>query len=226
MSTFIQTLQVADKSATSQVFQVLNRAIITLQLPPGEKVSEAEIAKEFGISRQPVRDAFYRLASLGLLNIRPQRGPTISFISEQKLLNARFARTALEVECLRTLIENPHNIDHQRLEFLLKEQSKAIKKGDAIEFHELDNQFHKALVQMSGHEQIWQLITDQKAHIDRVCYLTLGARAELAYQEHQKLYKCIKDKNAAKAEATLRQHLANILSDLKGIRQTHAKYFD
>jgi DNA-binding GntR family transcriptional regulator len=76
----------------------------------------------------------------------------------------------------------------------LKKQSKAIKKGDAIEFHELDNQFHKALVQMSGHEQIWQLITDQKVHIDRVCYLTLGARAELAYQEHQNYTNVLKTK--------------------------------
>tara|TARA_R110002126_G_scaffold108792_5_gene245528 strand:- start:431 stop:679 length:249 start_codon:yes stop_codon:yes gene_type:complete len=82
MSACVQALKVQDKSATNQVFQVLNRAIITLQLPPGEKISEAEIAKEFGISRQPVRDAFYRLASLGLLNIRPQRGTIISFISE------------------------------------------------------------------------------------------------------------------------------------------------
>ena len=226
MSACVQALKVQDKSATNQVFQVLNRAIITLQLPPGEKISEAEIAKEFGISRQPVRDAFYRLASLGLLNIRPQRGTIISFISEQKLLTARCARTALEVECLRVLIENPQNIDHEKLELLLNQQSKAIQKEGTIEFHQLDHQFHKAIVEMSGHKDIWQLIADQKAHIDRVCYLTLGARAEHAYNEHLDLYKSIKDKNAAKAEATLRQHFASILSDLKHIRKTYAQYFD
>ncbi|MCJ7874442.1 GntR family transcriptional regulator, partial [Phaeobacter sp. J2-8] len=61
------------KSATEQVFDALYEAVISLQLTPGTKVSEIEVAKQLGVSRQPVRDAFFRLSNLGFLAIRPQR---------------------------------------------------------------------------------------------------------------------------------------------------------
>lgn len=68
-------------SATEQVFQSLYAAVVTLKLLPGTKVSEAEVARQMDVSRQPVRDAFFRLSELGFLTIRPQRATLISRIS-------------------------------------------------------------------------------------------------------------------------------------------------
>jgi len=219
-------LEIPDQSATSQVFRALYDSIITLKLSPGEKVSEVEIAKEFGLSRQPVRDAFYRLSALGLLSIRPQRATTISYISEQKLLNARFARTALEIECLRSLIQNPEKIDHKLFEQLLVDQAHAIKHENHLEFHALDDQFHKAIAFSADHAYAWQLIADQKAHTDRVCYLSLGASADLAFRDHVELFEHIKNLDLKKAERVLRRHLSNILADLSDIRHANSEYFD
>ena len=56
----------------------------TLDLPPGARLSEAEVARQMGVSRQPVRDAFCRLSQLGFLTIRPQRATTVSPISERR----------------------------------------------------------------------------------------------------------------------------------------------
>ena len=60
------------RTSVDVVFEHLHDAIATLELLPGDKISEAEIAAQFGVSRQPVRDAFSRLENLDLLLIRPQ----------------------------------------------------------------------------------------------------------------------------------------------------------
>ena len=92
------------RTATDLSFEALYQAVIALELPPGAKVSEAEIAKALDVSRQPVRDAFYRLSKLGFLSMRPQRATLVTKISKRAVLNAIFVRTALEVEALRTAI--------------------------------------------------------------------------------------------------------------------------
>ncbi len=81
-------------SITDQVFDNLYWAITSLKLAPGTKLSEADIAVQLGVSRQPVRDAFYRLSQRGYLEIKPQRATLVSRISEQQVSNARFIRAA------------------------------------------------------------------------------------------------------------------------------------
>ena len=65
----------------SRVFDTLRQAIVQLQLRPGNPLSEAEIARQLGVSRQPVREAFIKLSEIGLLEIRPQRGTFVRLIS-------------------------------------------------------------------------------------------------------------------------------------------------
>ena len=88
-------------TAADRVFEVLYEQVVTLALPPGTRLSEVEVAQAAGVSRQPVRDAFWRLSQLGFLTIRPQRSTEVSAISERAVLQARFVRTALEVETVR-----------------------------------------------------------------------------------------------------------------------------
>jgi DNA-binding GntR family transcriptional regulator len=85
----------------------LHSQILLLELPPGTKMSEVEVAKALGVSRQPVRDAFYRLSKLGFLSIRPQRATLVSQISSTAVLQARFVRNALEAETVRTACQGP-----------------------------------------------------------------------------------------------------------------------
>ena len=65
------------RTATDIVFSELYEDITSLNILPGTKLSESDIAKRFGISRQPVRDAFNRLEHLDLLLIRPQRATEV-----------------------------------------------------------------------------------------------------------------------------------------------------
>ena len=82
------------------IFNYLYDEITNLRLAPGDKISEAEIAAKFAVSRQPVRDAFRRLENLDLLLIRPQRATEVKRFSTREIEKSRFVRQAVEKEVL------------------------------------------------------------------------------------------------------------------------------
>ena len=84
-------------SISGQVHRQLRNAIIRGEIIPGVTLSESEIARQYKTSRQPVREAFIKLAEERLVSIQPQRGTFVVKISVADVLDARFVREAIEV---------------------------------------------------------------------------------------------------------------------------------
>ena len=97
------------RTSVDDVFDALHEQISTLELKPGDRISEAEIAAQFGVSRQPVRDAFSRLANLDLLLIRPQRSTEVRRFSMRQIEKAKSnGVTAKEIiETARDILASP-----------------------------------------------------------------------------------------------------------------------
>ncbi|GHF52918.1 GntR family transcriptional regulator [Seohaeicola zhoushanensis] len=215
------------QTATDQVFDALYSAVVSLQLPPGSKVSEAEVAKQLNVSRQPVRDAFFRLSKLGLLSIRPQRATLISKISERAVREAAFVRTALEVECIRLAAARRTKEDIAELHEALARQVAALDDPDRRAFHVQDEAFHLLLCRIAGHTHVWELILEHKAHMDRARFLTLSvSHRRRVLSEHVALVEAIEAGSPDAAEACLRDHLGNIHVVLPGLRAENAAYFE
>ncbi|MDO5641037.1 MAG: GntR family transcriptional regulator, partial [Paracoccus sp. (in: a-proteobacteria)] len=142
----IQTLPQLDEArprrVTDQIFEVLYDRVVDLSLPPGARLSEAEVAAQMGVSRQPVRDAFFRLSQMGFIQIRPQRATTVTPISEEAVLQAYFIRRALEEAVMRTAATRLEAQDIDDLAGLIKRQDEAIGAGRPEVFHILDDEFH------------------------------------------------------------------------------------
>ena len=221
----ITPIETSKVSATDQVFETLYNAVISVALPPGSKVSESEIAKQLGVSRQPVRDAFFRLSNLGLLSIIPQRATLITQISLEAVEDAVFTRTALEVECLRTSFASSAPALLSALNENLKRQKDAAN-ATAAEFHALDEAFHEIICTVAGQAHVWALIKDQKAHMDRIRYLTLSPdRRTVVIAEHQRIVDAIEGGDLTLAEAELRKHIAGVKPVAKAIQDEHPAYF-
>lgn len=212
-------------SVTDQVFELLYAQVVELVLPPGSKLSEVEVAKQMGVSRQPVRDAFYRLSQQGFLQIRPQRATVVTHISEQGVLQARFIRTALEMETVRAAASKLSAEQIAALEDLMVRQEEAINAGDKMLFHGLDDEFHRQICLMAGLDFAWVLIRESKAHMDRVRYLSLSFGAQSAIDEHKMIVAALKARDGDAAAACMRIHLSGILSIISRIRETHGQYF-
>lgn len=212
-------------SVADTVFDELHRQILSLELPPGTKMSEVEVAKALGVSRQPVRDAFYRLSKLGFLSIRPQRATTVSQISEKAVHQARFVRSAIEAETVRTACERLTDDDIRVLDNLLERQRRAVEAKDAETFHQLDDQFHREICERSGLGFAWDLIRENKAHMDRVRFLSLSFGSQNALDDHVEVMDAIRRRDTQQAVALMRKHLSRILEQLPRIRSEHSEFF-
>ncbi|MCF8482402.1 MAG: GntR family transcriptional regulator [Rhodospirillum sp.] len=213
-------------SVTDQVFAELYHRVISLVMPPGTKTSETEVASALGVSRQPVRDAFYRLSKAGFLAIRPQRATTVSMISERAVKQARFIRTALEVETTRVACERLTEDDLVALESILDQQQQAVHQGDKMVFHELDDMFHREICERAGVGYVWRLIQEHKAHMDRVRFLSLSFASQRAYDDHIHFFEAIRRRDAEDAVHRMRLHMMTILEHFPRIRAENPEYFD
>jgi DNA-binding GntR family transcriptional regulator len=212
-------------TAAERVFDVLYEQVVTLALPPGSRLSEAEVAKAAGVSRQPVRDAFWRLSQLGFLTIRPQRSTEVSAISEGSVMQARFVRTALEVETVRIATESFGAREYAVLDQVIAAQAEAVAAENREEFHALDDEFHRLVCALSGHEFAWTLIREKKAHMDRVRFLSLSFGAGQALDDHREILAAMRSGDAEAAAAAIRTHLGRIEDILARIRVTHGRHF-
>lgn len=212
-------------SAADIVCDELYSRVVRLDLPPGTKLSEQEVARQIGVSRQPVRDAFWRLSQLGLLTIQPQRATTVSRISEEAVRQARFIRTAIETETARAAADALTDAQLATLDGLVAEQQSAMDADARPSFHALDDDFHRAICAVSGNEFAWSLIRDHKAHMDRVRYLSLAVGTRAAYDDHLAIMAALRRRDGEAAAAEMRVHLARTMVILKELRGERPEMF-
>lgn len=201
-------LDLAPDTMAVRIVTALRDEIVTMALKPGDVISESDIAARHGVSRQPVREAFIRLAQQGLLLIRPKRATVVKKISADGVRQSRFIRESIEVEIVRRLAQNGHADAAAVLGGVIAEQEAASAGGHVHQFHLLDEEFHRQLARLAGVEYAWQLVADHKIQLDRVRYLTLGkASQELAISEHQGIVDAVTAGDVGLAEARIRGHL-------------------
>jgi len=212
-------------SAADQVYEAIYRQVLVLALPPGSRLSEAEVARAASVSRQPVRDAFWRLQQIGFLTIRPQRPTVVSPISVRAVRQARFVRTALEVETVRAASERFGPAEITALEAVLAAQAGAAAADDRERFHALDDEFHRRLCGLAGLDFAWSLIRENKAHMDRVRYLSLSFGAPTALADHVAILDAIRAGDPDDAADAMRMHLGRIEDIIARVRVTNAGHF-
>jgi DNA-binding GntR family transcriptional regulator len=208
-----------------QVADALRQAIVGGDLPPARRISEAEIAAHYGVSRQPVREAFIRLSVEGLLSVLPNRGTTVARIAVASVIEARFVREAVEADIVRLLAEDPDRPDMTALRAEIEAQRAAC--GDPRAFIALDDRFHRVLAETAGKGGIWRRVQGLKAQMDRVRVLSLTQfPAGQLVAQHAGLVERIAAGDRDGAESAMREHLRAVLSDLPAIIAAHPDFFD
>jgi DNA-binding GntR family transcriptional regulator len=214
-------------SAAQRVETELRRLIVALELPPGSRLSEQEIAERHGVSRQPVREALISLAKTRLVEIQPQRGTVVVKISVRKMMEARFVREAIETAVVRRACSSFDRQTRLRIDDLLEMQDHAARRDDHAAFQRYDELFHIALAEGAGCPLAWEAVQDLKAHMDRVCQLTLpGTEAMLPLiEQHRTIIAAVDACDEDAAADAMRQHLTEILRALPRIEAEHPELF-
>lgn len=215
------------ESSARRIEREIRKAIVTLELLPGATLSEKDTADRYGVSRQPVREAFIALARARLVDIQPRSGTTVVKISTSLMLEARFVRESLETAVVRRACERFDARVRARLDYLLQVQERAARLGEHYEFQRADEDFHAAIAEGAGCPSAWQVMGDIKSHLERVCHLTLPNPSSLGLliRQHRDILAAIDARDADAAAAALRIHLSEILAALPEVAARHAALF-
>lgn len=209
-----------------QLIANLRDRIVRGELPPGSRLSEQDIANHYGMSRQPVREAFIRLAEDGLVEVRPQRGTFVRKISTEEVEASRFVREAVEVEIVRLAVSAATGALVADLHDQVERQTE-VSDDDALGFMRLDERFHRTLAEAAGRAGAWAHLQPIKRHMDRVRYLT-AAEFPLGrlVAEHRAIADALAARDAQAADAAIRRHLRGVLEDLPLIVAAQPDFFE
>jgi GntR family transcriptional regulator, rspAB operon transcriptional repressor len=210
-----------------EAYQLLRDAIISGELEPRRQLSENELATRLGVSRTPVREALVRLRDDRLVEIVPQLGTFVTPISEAAVADAYFVRDALECAAVREAATHTEKQDVAVLRAILARQGDVRAGEDYARWFVLDEEFHRALSDLSGHPIAWTLIRRVSGHLDRIRRLSLPQPRYLDQMlaEHRLILKAIARGDPDAAEDAMRHHLRMVLTALPILRESCPDYF-
>jgi DNA-binding GntR family transcriptional regulator len=158
-----------DQPTAQQIHAALKSAILSMSLPPGTRVSEAETGARFGASRTPVREAMTFLRDEGLIETIPSRGNFVTFLSEerhpQRAVHPRGAGSRRGDPHLR---HRPRAGGRRALSVAITAQRNAISFDDPVAFYAADDAFHAALAGAAGLPRVRTLVIREKTALDRL----------------------------------------------------------
>lgn len=193
------------------VFDVLMDAIMSGQLPPGERLMEVQLAEEMGVSRTPVREAIRRLEMEGFVVMIPRKGAYVAGLSVKDVIDVFEIRNALERLAVSLAAERVTDDDLEKLERLLVKLSETWKEGDVETWAELDSQFHNLIYQFSRNDRLIQMmnnIMEQLSRYRMICLSRLEVRQN-SIEEHKKMVEAMAERNAPMAMEAATEHLRN-----------------
>ena len=210
-----------------QLYRLLRDRIVKGDLAPGARISESEIAASYKVSRQPVREAFIKLAEESLVEVRPQRGTYVRRISVPAVMTARFVREAVEADIVRAAAQAVTSNILSLLEANLAAQRAVVDSDDPSRFMELDEAFHRLLAEAAGQPAIWDILEDLKTQMDRVRHISARQfPRERLIDQHAAVVAALRSGDPDAAEAQMRTHLKGVLTDLPAIAEAMPEFFD
>lgn len=192
---------------------LLNR-IISLELEPGQKISENAISEVYGVSRSVVRNSFARLMQNGFLVVYPQRGTYVSKIDLDYIRTALLIRIAIEKEMLyRFMTKGNMKETIKKMEENVNEQERFYYASEYIsEFKELDEAFHECIILSVENKNVLKTLNEQLLHISRwrKVYVKSGYRISHLVDEHKEILAAIKDNDVSRAMDCMSKHIDTI----------------
>ncbi|OQP32581.1 MULTISPECIES: GntR family transcriptional regulator [Pantoea] len=211
-----------------QIYRYLRKDIVTCVIQPGSLLSEKEVSARFNVSRQPVREAFIKLAEAGLVQVLPQRGTFVRKISARRVADGRFIREAVEVSVVRRAALEIEPVALMALEHNLQLQKMAAERHDSQAFLSLDDEFHRLIAESIHCALAWETVENIKAAMDRVRFLTLSevSPPESLIEQHEEILSALKAHDADAAEAAMRRHLQEMIFSITPIAERNSEWFE
>lgn len=200
-------------SVANQVYFDLRTRILSGQLPQGERLVEATIARSLGISRAPVREAVNRLMEAGLLENRTHFGPSVIQMSADKIRELYAVRNSIESLAIQAVAKRHSKEDIAELRRLITAMSDRAEEEDLPGLVEAELVFHEALWRMADNpyiQKIAGLLFDHMRLALTIDNASYGNLVDVA-REHEPLVEAIETGDPERASEALTRHIMTSL---------------
>ena len=190
-------------------YEVLKHAIVTGEIPAGERIVETDYAERLHISRTPLREALRKLERDGLVEYVLRRGVVVRAFTIEDVDEIYTIRNALEMLTLPAIIERATQEDIASLRAKLHEMDKVMAMDDIEKLSPMARAFHSAITHISGKNRILRVIESQDEFINRFSAMAIRQedRRVQAHEEHHKLVDYIEQRDLEHLEKLTRKHI-------------------
>jgi DNA-binding GntR family transcriptional regulator len=196
--------------AADAVYFTLRQAIVSGRLRPGDRLAEEHLARNFGVSRTPVREAIVRLETEHFAERLAGRGLVVRGIPEAEVLEVYAVRAVLDGMAAGLAAANALPADHARLRWLNDRIADAAGRREFSTMAELNIQFHEALCEAAHNGMLLHFVRQIHDWVRRFAATTfsLPGRAAAAVAEHEAMIDAIERGDSAQAEQLAREHMS------------------
>lgn len=190
-------------------YDILKKAIITGEIPAGERIVETEYADRLHISRTPLREALRKLERDGLVEYVMRRGVVVHAFTTEDVDQIYTIRNSLEMLTLPYIIDRATAEDIAGLREKLAAMDTLIAKDDVEGLSPLAREFHTSLTAISGKNRILRVIEGQDEYIRRFSAMAIQQenRRSSAHEEHHRLVDLVEKKDLPAFETLMKHHI-------------------
>ena len=208
-------------SLHEEVATRLRNMIFERQLTPGQWVDELALARDWQISRTPLREALKVLAVEGLVVPVPRQGCKVAEIAEDEADELLPVMALLEGRCAYEAVRKAGAADIARLQQLHAQLERHAAARDIEAYYRANHEFHTAVQALAGNRWLDRATSDLRRFVRllRGRQLHWPGRIEASINEHRVLLDAIVQRDAARAERVMHDHLVAQLAALKALRR-------
>lgn len=208
-----------------QVFDALEELIIEGALPPGERLSESDLADQLGVSRNPVREALTLLAHAGWVDLRPRQGAVVHTPTQKEVEDFFRIRGVLEEESARLAAGRATSADIESLRQVLDEGRAALEEGDESATSRANSAFHGRISDIADNGVLDEVLGLMKKRLRWYFARVVTHRGADSWDEHEELLKALAARDSDRAAHVMRAHserTARLYRTLHGLEQDAA----
>jgi DNA-binding GntR family transcriptional regulator len=208
-------------TTTGSVYEEIRRRILNLELPPGTRLKDTELAKDFGISNTPVREALRRLEADSLVETKPYIGTYVKELSTDEVKDLYEVRETLEIMAVRKAVERASEEELNEILEIAKKHLSFVNVGTVEKYLEYDRMFHEKIAAASGNTILYELVHSlgDRIHIVR----RIDLEDHMSGIEHLDIANAILKHDAEQATKIIRTHIQSHLSRVEKLLEENSR---
>lgn len=199
---------------------------VTFRFLPGERLNEAILAKELGVSRTPLREALNRLATEGFLTFSANHGFFRKPLDVKEVFDLYEFRMQLEMSAVKLAVDRATEEQLADLEKFATESAREVPSRTTDDLVTLDEQFHEMLMSLTGNAEMLNSLRNVNARIQFVRWLDMTGRRSETQSQHKEIVSALRKRDRADCERLITDHITHRLDQIiEKVERSYGRIF-